>query len=113
MTPNELAELKNDEALRKRLAKFLARECFRNSRKLEEMHTDGKIGQEDMKELMIEAVNRTYLYLSVILANKASAEIIEYLEEHDPVPNWGEPEMPDDVLRDAKRAYDAIGRAVH
>jgi hypothetical protein len=41
------------------------------------------------------------------------AEIIEYLEEHDPVPNWDEPEMPDDVLKDAKRAYDAIRGAVH
>jgi hypothetical protein len=67
-------------------------------------HAHGReIGQEDMKELMIEVVNRTYLYLSVIFANKASAEIIEYLEEHDPVPNWDEPEMPDDVLKDAKR----------
>jgi hypothetical protein len=35
------------------------------------------------------------------------------LEEHDPVPNWDEPEMPDDVLKDAKRAYDAIRGAVH
>jgi hypothetical protein len=113
MNPDQLAELKNNETLRKRLAKFMARECFRSSPKLEDMHTEGKIGQEDMKELMIEVVNRTYLYLSVIFANKASAEIIEYLEEHDPVPNWGEPEMPDDVLRDAKRAYDAIRRAVH
>jgi hypothetical protein len=62
MTPNELAELKDDETLRKRLAKFLARECFRNSRKLEEMHTEGKIGQEDMKELMIEVSSLPWLF---------------------------------------------------
>ena len=54
MTLNQLAELKNNEALHKRLAKFMARECFRSSPKLEDMDTEGKIGQEDMKELMID-----------------------------------------------------------
>jgi hypothetical protein len=91
----------------------MARECFRASKKLEEMHTAGSIGQEDMKELMIEVVNRTYLHLSAILSSNASPEIIEHLKEHDPVPNWDQPEMPDDVLKDAKRAYDAIRRRLH
>jgi hypothetical protein len=50
MTPNQLVELMTDETLRKRLAKFMARECFRNSPRLEDMHTEGKNGQEDMKE---------------------------------------------------------------
>src|SRR5262249_44507938 len=113
MTPEDLAQLKNDATLRKRLAKLMARECFRASKKLEDMHAAGSIGQEDMKEFMIEVVNRTYLYLSVILSSNASPEIIEYLQEHDPMPKWLEPEMPDDVLKDAKRAYDTIRRAVH
>ena len=60
MNPEQLAELKNNQTLRKRLAKFMARECFRSSPRLEDMHTEGKIGQEDMKELMIDVVNRTY-----------------------------------------------------
>src|SRR5262249_10717024 len=113
MTPEDLADLKNNAVLRKRLAKLLARECFRAAKKLEDMHTTGKIGKEDMKELMIEVVNRTYLYVSAIFASNASPEIIEHLKEHDAVPNWNEPEMPDDLLKDAKRAYDAIRRAVH
>ena len=113
MTPEDLADLRNNATLRKRLAKLLAHECFRASKKLEDMHTAGSIGQEDMKELMIEVVNRTYLHLSAILSSNASPEIIEHLKEHDPVPNWDQPEMPDDVLKDAKRAYDAIRRGLH
>jgi hypothetical protein len=113
MTREDVADLKNNATLRKRLARFLARECFRASKKLEEMHTAGSIGQEDMKELMIEVVNRTYLYLSAIFASNASPEIIEHLKEHDPVPKWNEPEMPADVLKDGKRAYDAIRRGLH
>ena len=50
--------------------------------------------------------------LSVIFVGNASSELIELLKEHDPVPKWDEPEMPDDVLKDAKRAYDATRRAV-
>jgi hypothetical protein len=113
MTPEDLADLKNNATLRKRLAKLLARDCFRATKKLEEMHTAGKIGQKDMKELMTEAVNRTFLYVSAIFASNASPEIIEHLKEHDAVPNWDEPEMPEEMLKDAKRAYDAIRRAVH
>jgi hypothetical protein len=32
MTPDQLIELKNNPVLRGRLAKFFARECFRNSK---------------------------------------------------------------------------------
>jgi hypothetical protein len=102
MTLNQLAELKNNEALRKRLAKFMARECFRSSPKLEDMHTAGKIGQEDMKELMIDVVNRTYLFLSV-LASSNGSEVVEILKEHEMVPKWNEPEMPEELLKNAKR----------
>jgi hypothetical protein len=84
-----------------------------SQQEVENMHTAGSITQEDMKELMIEVVNRTYLYLSVIFSSNGSPEIIEHLKEHDPVPKWDEPEMPDDVLKDAKRAYDAIRRGLH
>jgi hypothetical protein len=38
MTPSQLADLKNDDLLRKHLAKLMARDCFRNSRVLEDFH---------------------------------------------------------------------------
>jgi hypothetical protein len=49
MTPEDLADLNSNATLRKR-----------------------------MKELMIEVVNRTYLYVSAIFASSASPEIIEH-----------------------------------
>jgi hypothetical protein len=111
MIPGQLAELKNNEALRKRLAKFMSRESFRSSPRLEDMHTEGKIGQEDMKDLMIDVVNPTYLFLSV-LPSSNGCEVIELLREFDMVPKWNEPEMPEEVLKNAKRAYDAMRQAL-
>ena len=111
MNPEQLAQLKNNQTLRKRLAKFTARECFRSSPRLEDMHTEGKIGQEDMKELMIDVVNRTYLFLSVLTSSNGS-EVVEILKEHEMVPKWNEPEMPEEVLKNAKRAYDAMRQAL-
>ena len=29
------------------------------------------------------------------------------------VPKWNEPEMPEEVLKNAKRAYDAMRRVLH
>jgi hypothetical protein len=68
-------------------------------------------GQEDMKELMIDVANRTYPFPSV-LASSNGSEVIEILKESDMVPKWNDPEMPEEVLRNAKRAYDAIRRAL-
>jgi hypothetical protein len=51
MTPDQLAELKNDATLRKRLAKKMAHDCFRNTKELEEMHTAGQLSDDDMKAL--------------------------------------------------------------
>ena len=45
MTPDQLIELKNNPVLRGRLAKFFARECFRNS-KLEDLHTGKSRGSK-------------------------------------------------------------------
>lgn len=43
-----VAELKNNEITRKRLAKFMALYCFRNIHMLEELHGAGQITQEEM-----------------------------------------------------------------
>jgi hypothetical protein len=44
MTPEQLAELKDNATLRKRLAKKMAHDCFRNTTKLEAMHTGKSFG---------------------------------------------------------------------
>jgi hypothetical protein len=60
MTPEQLAELKENATLRQRLAKKIAHDCFRNTKELEDMHAFGQISDPEMKLLMIEAVDRTY-----------------------------------------------------
>jgi hypothetical protein len=57
MTPDQLTELKNNEVVRKRLAKLMARDCFRNSTKLEDIHAAGQIDDREMQDLMIDVVD--------------------------------------------------------
>ena len=54
MTPDQFDELLNDEIIRKRLAKWVARLCFRENTKLESFHD--RISDKQMKELMIGVV---------------------------------------------------------
>src|SRR4051812_1567600 len=92
MTAKQLKRLSSDEQLRKRLAKFMAQECFRNT-ELENLHagrgpgsvtgdyTDvtvvtpygdiawpelSRLNNEEMKVLMIDVVNKTYTFLSFL-----------------------------------------------
>ena len=57
MNPDQFAELKNNEVVRKRLAKFITHFCFRSSA-LENFHD--RISDDEMKALMIDVVNRSY-----------------------------------------------------
>jgi hypothetical protein len=117
MTPDQLAELRDNATLRKRLAKLMARDCFRNIATLEDFHGGkfprtqtgdysdvkvltpdreiqwnelSRIGDEEMKALMIEVVDHCYLFLTGLCTPQA-ANIIEELKEHDEVPEWNDP----------------------
>jgi hypothetical protein len=57
MTPDQLAQLKDNAILRKRLAKKMAHDCFRNTKELENMHAAGKFSDEEMKDLMTDVVD--------------------------------------------------------
>src|SRR5215813_10616238 len=112
MQPEQLAQLKGDEVLRKRLAKIMARDCFRNT-KLEEFHggiypssdagdySDVKVvssfgeipwtkvsrlSDEEMKALMIDVVNHCYQFVSKILDDAVGEAVIETLRQRDLVP---------------------------
>lgn len=100
-------EIKNNEVLRKRLAKFMAQFCFRNS-ELENLHAKSKITDEEMKVLMIDVVNNTYLFLSVLFGTENSNKIIEGLKEKDPVPEWNDPEITEDKIIGANKAKDIL-----
>jgi hypothetical protein len=47
VTPSQLAELKNNETIRKRLAKLMARDSARNAKMLEDMHALGQISDQE------------------------------------------------------------------
>jgi hypothetical protein len=90
MTPGQLAELKNDATLRKRLAKKMAHDCFRNTEELEDMHAAGQLSEGDMKALMTDAVGYCFDFL-VELCSPHGADIIENLKRRDAVPEWNDP----------------------
>ena len=78
MTPDQLTELVQNDLVRGRLAKYLVRECLRQA------------GSDDeAKELTSDAVNYIDRLLGAIFA---SSEIVDALKEHDPVPEWKDPD---------------------
>src|SRR6266436_3893457 len=90
MTPEQLTELKNDATLRKRLAKKMAHDCFRNTKELEDMHAAGKLSDEDMKALMTDVVDYCFDFL-MELCSPHGADIIDDLKRRDEVPEWNDP----------------------
>jgi hypothetical protein len=120
MTPKQLAELKRDELLRKRLAKLMALTCFRNT-ELENLHAGAspssksgdysdvkvvspfgeipweklsRLNDDEMKVLMIEVVHRCYNFLTNLFASGQAGMVIEALKQRDPEPNWNDPAIP-------------------
>ena len=106
-----------DPVMQKRLAKYLALKCFRNSA-LEDLHagivpasksgdyTDvvvrtpfGEIPWNDlsrfddaeMKALMIDVVNKTYQLVQELFDEQRGGELLLKLATRDPVPHWDDP----------------------
>jgi ligand-binding SRPBCC domain-containing protein len=103
----------------KRLAKYLAQQCFRNIM-LEDLHagitpnsqtgdyTDvvvrspygeipwarlSRLSDEEMKALMIDVVNKTYRALIVLFDDRLGGELIKILARQDFLPRWNEPTL--------------------
>ena len=117
MSIKSLEEIQNNEVVRIRLAKVMARDCFRNT-KLEDFHAGtfpsskagdysdvkvvspygeiawnklGRLSDEEMKALMIDVVNHCYDFLTALCGQHGDA-IIEHLKQHDLLPRWNDPE---------------------
>ena len=115
MKRDYLKEIRENELLRKRLAKFMALECFRNS-KLEDLHAGtfpcseaddysdvkvvspygeiawnklSRLSDPEMKALMIDVVNRCDTFLAALV--RAPREMIEAVKLRDPVSKWQDP----------------------
>ena len=96
MKIKSLNVIKNNDIVRKHLAKMIALHCFRNT-ELENIHADGEvITNEVMKRLMIDVVDHVYLELSVLFGPDDTGDrVIELLKTHDILPEWNEPKIPD------------------
>jgi hypothetical protein len=90
MTPDQLAELTDNATLRTRLAKKMARDCFRNTKELENLHAAGHLTDADMKALMTDTVDYCFDFL-MELCSPHGVDIIDDLKRRDEAPEWGDP----------------------
>ena len=117
MTLETARKISSNPELMKRLAKYLAQQCFRNTM-LEDLHagitpssqtgdyTDvvvrspygeipwprlSRLSDEEMKALMIDVVNKTYEALRLLFDNRTGGALIEILAQRDLVPQWNDP----------------------
>jgi len=116
-TEDAVTALITDPVMQKRLAKYLALKCFRNSA-LEDLHagivpsskssdyTDvvvrtpfGEIPWNDlsrfddaeMKTLMVDVVNKTYQVVQELFDEQRGGELLLKLAAQDPAPHWDDP----------------------
>jgi hypothetical protein len=119
MTVETAREVSSNPEVLKRLAKYLAQQCFRNTM-LEDLHagitpnsqtgdyTDvvvrspygeipwpnlSRLSDEEMKALMIDVVNKTYRALMVLFDDRLGGELIKILAQQDFLPRWNEPTL--------------------
>ena len=119
MTIETAREISSNPEVMKRLAKYLAQQCFRNTM-LEDLHagitpdsqtgdyTDvvvrppygeipwprlSRLSDEEMKPLMIDVVNKTYRALTVLFDNRLGGELVKILAQQDFLPRWNEPTL--------------------
>jgi len=85
-------EVQQNQTVRKRLAKLMARDCFRNTAELENLHAEDRIDDHEMKALMTEVVDQCYDFL-MELCSPHGNEVIDGLKQRDAVPEWNDPEM--------------------
>ncbi len=86
-----LKEIQENGLVRKRLAKKIVRDCFRDG-VFEDVHAHNPaLSNDEVKAIMINAVNRTYVLLTK-LSTAMGDLMIEQLKEKDEVPEWNDPD---------------------
>src|SRR6516225_5004335 len=118
MNPKYIREIQTNKVLRKRLAKFIALHCFRNTDVLEDLHSGevptsesgdysdvkvitpdreipwgdlSRFDDREMKALMIAVVNRCDQVLAMLFSTPVGDKLIRELGRRDLVPYWSEP----------------------
>jgi len=118
MNIESLEQIQSNEVVRKRLAKVMARECFRNT-KLEDYHAGmfpsskagdysdvkvvspfgeiawnnlSRLNDQEMKILMIDVVKHCDKLLFELFATSKGDDLINTLTQRDAIPMWRDPE---------------------
>ncbi|MBV8144663.1 MAG: hypothetical protein JO184_06620 [Gammaproteobacteria bacterium] len=118
MNPKHIRQIQTNEVLRKRLAKYIALHCFRNTL-LEDLHSGevpisesgdysdvkvvtpdreipwsdlSRFDNREMKALMIDVVNHCDQVFAILFSTPAGDKLIEELVRRDLVPYWNDPE---------------------
>ncbi len=118
MNRNSARLLAQNPQVLKRLAKYMAQQCFRNT-VLEDFHAGitpyseagdysdvcvrtpageipwskvSRLSDEEMKTLMTDVVHRTYLLLRTVFDEDAGSYLIRTLDQQDLVPHWHDPQ---------------------
>ena len=119
MNPKHIREIQTNEILRKRLAKYIALHCFRNTDVLEDLHSGevptsesgdysdvkvitpygeipwsdlSRFDNSEMKAMMIDVVNHCDQVLAILFSTPVGDKLIEELGRRDLVPHWHDPE---------------------
>jgi hypothetical protein len=91
MNLSSLQEIQHNDLVRKRLAKKIVRDRFRDG-KFEDFHTElAELDDDTVETIMKDAVNRTYKLLCK-LSNAMGDMIVERLKGQDDVPAWDDPD---------------------
>ncbi len=119
MPMTHLDTLLANPVLQQRLAKYIVLRCVRNSG-LEDLHAGiapssatgdyadvtvtspfgtipwprlSRFNDDEMKQLMVDVVDRTYQLLHVLLDEHAGRELLSLISKHDPAPRWNAPRL--------------------
>jgi ligand-binding SRPBCC domain-containing protein len=118
MNRNSARLLAQNPQILKRLAKYMAQQCFRNT-VLEDFHAGitpyseagdysdvvvktpagtiawsklSRLNDQEMRTLMMDVVNRTYLLLRTLFDEEVGSYLIKTLSQQDLMPNWNDPQ---------------------
>ena len=116
---DEVRAFITDPVLQQRLAKYMVLQCFRNSM-LEDLHAGispssasgdysdvtvsspygvipwpkvSRLNDDEMKRLMIDVVDRSYLFIHTLFDENTGGQILLRLAESDPIPLWNKPTL--------------------
>ena len=116
---DEVRPFITDPVLQQRLAKYMVLQCFRNSM-LEDLHTGispssasgdysdvtvsspygvipwpkvSRLNDDEMKRLMIDVVDRAYLFVHALFDENTGGQILLRLAGSDPLPLWNKPTL--------------------